>query len=180
MIARREVLASIADELDSVESAPLVCAGRTTFGALKNSSARGGDFVAIHGLGGLGHLAVQYAVKLGFKTIVISHSQEKEALAYQLGAHGYIDTNTTDAAKELSRMGGARVILCTAPNADAISGLVNGLGRNGQIIIVTGTGDTLHIPSYLLLGGGRSVGGWVGGSVEEALNFSCSQKWFPW
>lgn len=179
MVAREEVLVSIADELDSIASAPILCAGRTTFGALKNSGAKGGDLVAVHGLGGLGHLAVQYAVKLGFKTVVISHSKEKEVLAYKLGAHVYIDTNHKDAAKELSKMGGARVILCTAPNGDAISGLVNGLGRNGQIIIVTGTSDTLHIPSFLLLGGGRSVGGWVGGSPEEALNFSLLTKVFP-
>ena len=179
MTAREEVLVTIADELDSVESAPILCAGRTTFGALKNSGAKGGDLVAIHGLGGLGHLAVQYAVKLGFRTIVISHSKEKEALAYKLGAHGYIDTNNTDAGKELGKMGGARVILCTAPNGEAISGLVSGLGRNGQIIIVTGTSDTLHIPSFLLLGGGRSVGGGGGGSVEEALNFSLLTKVVP-
>lgn len=179
MTAREEVLVSIPDEMDSVQSAPILCAGRTTFGALKNSGAKGGDLVAIHGLGGLGHLAVQYALKLGFETVVISHSKEKEALAYNLGAHSYINTNNTDAAKELSKMGGARVILCTAPNGDAISGLVNGLGRNGQIIIVTGTSDTLHIPSFLLLGGGRSVGGWVGGSVEEAINFSLLTKVVP-
>lgn len=139
MTARWEVLVRIADEMASVASAPLLCAGRTTFGALKNSNAKGGDVVAIHGLGGLGHLAVQYAVKLGFKTVAISHSKDKEALAYQLGAHVYIDTNTTDAAKELSKLGGARVILCTAPNGNGISALVSGLSRNGQIIIVTGT-----------------------------------------
>ena len=179
MTAREEVLVSIPDEMDSVESAPILCAGRTTFGALKNSGAKGGDLVAIHGLGGLGHLAVQYAVKLGFKTVVISHSREKKFLAYKLGADNYIDTNETDAAKELSTMGGARVILCTAPNGDAISGLIKGLGRNGQIIIVTGTNDTLHIPSSLLLGGGRSVGGWVGGSVEDAINFSLLTKVAP-
>ena len=179
MTARGEVLVSIPDEMESVQSAPILCAGRTTFSALKNSGAKGGDLVAIHGLGGLGHLAVQYAEKLGFKTVVISHSKEKEALAYKLGAYSYIDTSHTDAAKELSKMGGARVILCTAPNGDAISALVSGLGRNGQIIIVTGTSDTLHIPSFLLLGGARSVGGWVGGSAEEAINFSLLTKVLP-
>lgn len=179
MTAREEVLVEIPEEMDSVESAPILCAGRTTFSALKNSGAKGGDLVAIHGLGGLGHLAVQYAVKLGFKTVVISHSKEKRFLAYKLGADNYIDSNETNAAKELMKLGGARVILCTAPNGDAISGLVNGLGRNGQIIIVTGTGDMLHIPSSLLLGGGRSVGGWVGGSIEDAINFSLLTKVVP-
>ena len=98
MVARQEALVSIPDELDSVESAPLLCAGRTTFGALKYSQARGGDLVAIHGLGGLGHLAVQYAVKLGFKTVVLSRGKEKEKLAFTLGAHIYIDTNSTHAS----------------------------------------------------------------------------------
>jgi len=179
MTAREEVLVRIPEEMDSIESAPILCAGRTTFGALKNSGAKAGELVAIHGLGGLGHLAVQYAVKMGFRTVVISRSKEKKFLAYKLGADSYIDSNKTDPAKELMKMGGARVILCTAPNGDAISGLVSGLGRNGQIIIVTGTSDTLHIPSSLLLGGGRSVGGWVGGSVEEAIEFSLLTKVLP-
>ena len=115
MIARVEALYNMPDELDLIEGAPLLCAGRTTFGGLKYSQARGGDLVAIQGLGGLGHLAVQYAVKLGFKTVVLSRGKEKEIHAYALGAHVYIDTNTTDAAKELTQMGGARVILLHCP-----------------------------------------------------------------
>ena len=103
--------------------------------------------VAIHGLGGLGHLAVQYAVKLGFKTVVLSRGKEKEELAYKLGAHVYIDTDTGDAAKQLMKLGGARVILCTAPNGKAISELIPGLGRKGQAIIVTGAGDMMQISS---------------------------------
>ena len=126
MIARTEALVIIPDELDSVEGAPLLCAGRTTFGALKNSNAKGGDLVAIQGLGGLGHLAVQYAVKLGYKTVALSRGREKEKLALQLGAHKYIDTNAVDAVHELKQMGGVRVILCTAPDAEAISELVGG------------------------------------------------------
>lgn len=172
MVARSEVLSGIPDELTSTDAAPLLCAGRTTFGALQDSGARGGDLVAIHGLGGLGHLAVQYSVKLGFKTVVLSRGKEKEKLAYKIGAHFYIDTNTVDAAKELNKMGGARVILCTAPNSKAISELAAGLGRNGQIIIVTGVGDLMQISPLLLLGGGRSIRGWIGGSVEEAIRFS--------
>jgi D-arabinose 1-dehydrogenase-like Zn-dependent alcohol dehydrogenase len=179
MIARSEVLVSIPDELNSIEGAPLLCAGRTTFGALKYSGAKGGDLVAIHGLGGLGHLAVQYALKLGFRTVVLSRGKEKEELARKLGAHVYIDTNTTDAAKELSKLGGARVILCTAPNSKAISELVGGLGRLGQAIIVTGARETMQISPSLLLGGGRSVSGWVGGSIEEAIRFSLLTKIIP-
>lgn len=172
MIARFEVIVAIPAELDSQAAAPLLCAGRTTFGALKDSHAKPGDLVAIHGLGGLGHLAVQYAVKMGYKTVVLSRGKEKEELAYALGAHAYIDTDTTDGAKELTRLGGAQVILCTAPNSKAISALVPGLGRNGQAIIVTGTGDMLQVPSSLLLGGQRSLKGYVSGNIEEAILFS--------
>jgi len=172
MIARMEALVSIPDELNAFEGAPLLCAGRTTFGGLKYSQARGGDLVAIHGLGGLGHLAVQYAVRLGFKTVVLSRGKEKEKLAYELGAHIYIDTNTADAVKELMKMGGARVILCTAPNSKIISELVAGLGRDGEIINVTGARESMQIPPMLLLGGQRSVKGWVGGDIEETINFS--------
>jgi D-arabinose 1-dehydrogenase-like Zn-dependent alcohol dehydrogenase len=179
MIARNEVIVSIPDELTSVDAAPLICAGRTTFGALKESNAKAGDLVAIHGLGGLGHLAVQYAVKMGFKTVALSRGKEKEQLAYKLGAHVYIDTDAVDAAKELTKLGGATVILCTAPSAKAISALIPGLGRNGQAIIVTGAGDMLQIPSFMMLGGQRSVKGFVSGSVEEAIQFSMLTKVTP-
>jgi D-arabinose 1-dehydrogenase-like Zn-dependent alcohol dehydrogenase len=179
MVARPEVMVSIPDELISVNAAPLLCAGRTTFGALKDSHAKGGDVVAIHGLGGLGHLAVQYAVKMGFKTVVLSRGKEKEQLAYKLGAHVYIDTDASDGAKELMKLGGASVILCTAPNSKAISALVPGLGRNGEAIIVTGAGDMIQVPSMLLLGGQRSIKGYVSGSIEEAINFSILTKVIP-
>lgn len=179
MTARLESLVSIPDELNAEESAPLLCAGTTTFGALKNSGARGGDLVAIQGLGGLGHLAVQYALKLGFKTVVISHSKEKEELAYKLGAHVFIDTNTVDAAKELKKMGGARAIICTAPNSKAIEKLLGGLGRNGQLIIVAAANDMMQFSPSMLLGGNRSVTGWVGGSMEDTLNFSVLFKVIP-
>jgi len=179
MIARPDAMVNIPDELASVDAAPLLCAGRTTFGALKSSGARGGDLVAIHGLGGLGHLAVQYAVKLGFKTLVLSRGKVKEELAYKLGAHGYIDTDAGDAAKQLMKMGGARVILCTAPNGKAISELIPGLGRNGQAIIVTGARDPMQIPPMLLLGGERSVRGFVTGNMEDAIRFSVLTKIIP-
>ena len=171
MAARSEVLVSIPEKLNSVEGAPLLCAGRTTFGALKNSNAKGGDLVAVHGIGGLGHLAVQYAVKMGFKTIALSRGREKEPLAYKLGAHKYIDTSASDAAQELKKMGGARVILGTAPNGKAISELFGGLGRNGQMIIVSAPRDMMQVHPAQLLGGG-SISGSVGGSIEEAIHFS--------
>ncbi|MDR3666601.1 MAG: alcohol dehydrogenase catalytic domain-containing protein [Ignavibacteriaceae bacterium] len=179
MIARPEVIVSIPDELSSINAAPLLCAGRTTFGALKLSGAQGGDLVAIHGLGGLGHLAVQYAVRLGFKTVVLSRGKDKEELAYKLGAHVYIDTDSGNAANQLIKLGGARVILCTAPNGKAISDLIPGLGRGGQAIIVTGARDLMQIPPMLLLGGERSVRGSVSGNIEETIKFSVLSKVIP-
>jgi len=179
MIAHPEAMVNIPDELNAVNAAPLLCAGRTTFGALQHCGAKGGDLVAIHGLGGLGHLAVQYAVKLGFRTIVLSRGKEKEELAYKLGAHIYIDTDTGDAAKQLLKLGGARVILCTAPNGKAISDLIPGLGRNGQAIIITGAMDMMQIPPMLLLGGERSIRGFVSGNIEDALRFSILTKVIP-
>ena len=179
MIARPEVMVSIPDELNAIDAAPLLCAGRTTFGALQQSGAKGGDLVAIHGLGGLGHLAVQYAVKLGFKTVVLSRGKEKEALAYKLGAHVYIDTDAGDAAKQLMKLGGARLILCTAPNGKAISDLIPGLGRNGQAIIVAGVQDMMKISPMLLLAGQRSISGFVSGNMEDTLQFSVLTKVIP-
>ena len=179
MIARPEVMVNIPDELNSIAAAPLLCAGRTTFGALQYSGAKGGDLVAIHGLGGLGHLAVQYAVKLGFKTVVLSRGREKEELANKLGAHIYIDTDTGDAAKQLMKLGGARVILCTAPSGKAISDLIPGLGRNGQAIIVTGARDLMQVPPMLFLGGERSIRGFVGGNIEDTIRFSVLTKVIP-
>jgi D-arabinose 1-dehydrogenase-like Zn-dependent alcohol dehydrogenase len=179
MIAHPEAMVNIPDELTAVDAAPLLCAGRTTFGALQHSGAKGGDLVAIHGLGGLGHLAVQYAVKLGFRTVVLSRGKEKEELAYKLGAHIYIDTDTGDAAKQLLKLGGARVILCTAPSGKAISDLIPGLGRNGQAIIITGAMDMMQIPPALLLGGERSIRGFVSGNIDDAIRFSILTKVIP-
>jgi D-arabinose 1-dehydrogenase-like Zn-dependent alcohol dehydrogenase len=179
MIARSEVMVAIPEELKSVEAAPILCAGRTTFGALKDSNAKAGDLVAIHGLGGLGHLAVQYSVKMGFKTVVVSRGKEKEQMAYQLGAHAYIDTETADGAKELNKLGGAKVILCTAPNGKAISSLIPGLAQDGQAIIVSGTSDMIQVPSTALLGGQRAIKGYRSGSINEAIDFSVLTKVKP-
>jgi len=179
MVAREEVLTGVPQELDSYEGAPLVCAGRTVFGALKHSGARGGDLVAVHGIGGLGHLALQYSHRLGFKTVAVSRGTDKKELSLKLGAHAYLDSDAGDAAKELSRMGGARVILCTAPNSKAIVELIDGLGVNGRIIIPAAPQDMMQFHPGLLMKGGRSIGGWVGGDVEEAVNFSLLCRAMP-
>jgi D-arabinose 1-dehydrogenase-like Zn-dependent alcohol dehydrogenase len=179
MVARSEVLSDIPKELGSVEAAPIICAGRTTFGALKGCGAKGGDLVAIHGFGGLGHLAVQYAARLGYRTVVLSRGKEKEALARKLGAHDYIDTTAADVAKELQARGGAQAILCTAPSGKGISELLGGLRAGGQALVITAPSDPIVIPPFLLLGGGRGIRGWVGGSVDEALAFSTFAKVTP-
>jgi D-arabinose 1-dehydrogenase-like Zn-dependent alcohol dehydrogenase len=171
MVARSEVLVAIPDALPSVEGAPFLCAGRTTFAALRGSNARAGDLVAIQGLGGLGHLAVQYARRMGFRTVVLSRGREKERLAYQLGAHAYLDADATDVAKDLTQMGGAKLILCTAPNAKAISAVIGGLGRNGQAVIVAAGREPLQVPPALLIGGGRSIVGSGAGDIEDAIRF---------
>jgi propanol-preferring alcohol dehydrogenase len=179
MVARAEALVEIPEELDSCESAPLLCAGRTVFGALKSSGAQGGDVVAVHGIGGLGHLAIQYSRKLGFKTIALSRGSDKRELSLKLGAHAYLDTSSGGAAEELQRMGGARVILCTAPNSRAIAELIDGLGKDGKIIIVSAPQDMMQFHPGLLLKGNRSIGGWVSGNIEEAIQFSLLSDIMP-
>ncbi len=179
MTARTEVVVSIPEELESVLGAPLVCAGRTTFGALKYSGAQAGDVVAIHGLGGLGHLALQYAVKMGFKTVVLSRGTAKEQLANKLGAHIYIDTTSKDAVKELNKLGGARAIICLAPNSKEISALAAGLGRNGKMVIVTAVNEHISISSNQFFGHNSSITGFAGGDIEETLDFSLMTKVLP-
>lgn len=172
MTARTEALIRIPDAMSSVEDAPLICAGRTTFGALRNSGAGAGDLVAVLGLGGLGHLAVQYSAKMGFRTAVISRGSDKRELAAELGAQAYIDAASEDTAKSLQELGGARVVLCTAPSGKAISETLGGLAPNGQAIVVSAASDPIAVPSFLLLGGGRSIKGSVEGRIEEAIDFS--------
>ena len=166
------MLTTIPDELTSVEAAPLLCAGSTTLGALKGSAAKGGDLIAIHGFGGLGHLALQFAVKLGLKTAVISRGREKEELSRKLGAQIYIDTNTTNAAEELMKLGGAHVIFSTAPNSKAIAELVGGLARSGQLIVIAFVNEPMQISPVDLMQGVRSISGWIGGNTTDTLNFS--------
>jgi propanol-preferring alcohol dehydrogenase len=173
-VARTEALVSIPDGISSVEAAPLMCAGVTTFTALKHSKARMGDVVAIQGIGGLGHLAIQYARKAGFNTVAISRGKQKEELARKLGAHHYIDGDSEDPGKALVKLGGAQVVIATAPNAKAISSVVGGLTFGGEVVIVAGSGEKLDLSPMQLLGR-HSVRGWVGEGprdIVETVKFS--------
>lgn len=175
MIAPAAVLAAIPDELPAEEAGPFMCAGVTVFNALRNSGARGGDVVAVHGIGGLGHLGVQYARQMGFKTIALGRGKEKEALAIKLGAHSYIDTDAADAVTELQKLGGARVILATAPNAKAISALVDGLSPNGNLVVPAAPNEPLTVSMMSMIAGRRSVSGCYSGTArdsQDALEFS--------
>ena len=175
MIARAEALAAIPDELPAEEAGPFMCAGVTVYNALRNSGARGGDTVAIHGVGGLGHLGVQYARRMGFHTIAINRGKDKESLAKELGAHHYIDSSGSNAAEELQKIGGARVILATAPNAKAISEMVGGLGINGTLLVPAAPNDPLTVSVMPLISGRRSVAGWYSGTArdsQDTLEFS--------
>ncbi|MFI5298590.1 MAG: alcohol dehydrogenase catalytic domain-containing protein [Polyangiales bacterium] len=172
MVARAEALVEIPERLRSIAAAPILCAGSTTLAALESCGAAGGDLVAVHGLGGLGHLAVQYAVKLGFRTVAMSRGHNKEEIAHALGVHRFIDTSNTDAAAELRGMGGARIILCTAPHSAGIAALVDGLAFQGQLVVVTFVEEPMRLPLSALMRGGRSIVGWVGGDMDHALKFS--------
>jgi D-arabinose 1-dehydrogenase-like Zn-dependent alcohol dehydrogenase len=174
MIAEARALALIPDELNSEEAAPLVCAGITTFNALRNSG-RAGDTVAIQGIGGLGHLGVQFARKMGFRTVAIGGGPDKEHLAKKLGAHLYIDAKAEDAATALQKLGGADVILATAPSGSAISSLLPGLAVRGKLVVVGVSNDAIPLNGVPLIFGGRSVlGSLTGRAIEtqDALDFS--------
>jgi len=174
LIARQEALARIPGELNSSDAAPLLCAGVTTFNSLRHSGARAGDLVAVQGVGGLGHLGIQFASRMGFRTVAISSGREKQDLALKLGASRYIDSSQADPATELAKMGGAQVILATAPSSKAIVPLVEGLARRGKLLIVAGASEPMAITPVRLLSG-RSIAGWAAGSAkdsEDALNFA--------
>ncbi len=172
MVARVSALVHIPDELSSVAAAPILCAGATTFSALRNSGAAGGDTIAVHGVGGLGHLALQYASRLGYRTVALSRGRAKEQAARELGAHVYVDTDESDPAAVLRDLGGAQVILATAPDSEAISSLVDGLDAGGQLIIVAAANEPLRIYPGQLFRGGRSIKGWHGQRPGDALDFS--------
>jgi D-arabinose 1-dehydrogenase-like Zn-dependent alcohol dehydrogenase len=175
MIAPANSLAAIPDELPAEEAGPFMCAGVTVFNALRNSGARAGDVVAVHGIGGLGHLGVQYARQMGFVTVAVGRGRDKEALAGKLGAHHYIDSGAGDAAAELQKLGGARVILATAPNAPAISALADGLSVNGNLLVPGAPLEPLTVSALSLIMGRRSVSGWYSGTArdsQDTLEFS--------
>lgn len=174
MIARSEALAAIPDSISPVEAAPILCAGVTTFNSLRHSGAAAGDLVAVQGLGGLGHLGVQFASKMGFRTIAIGRGRDKESLALKLGAIRYLDTDAVDAAKELASLGGASVILATAPNSKAMSALVDGLGVGGRLLVIGASAEPLSVTPVQLIMSRRSITGWPSGTArdsEDTLNF---------
>jgi D-arabinose 1-dehydrogenase-like Zn-dependent alcohol dehydrogenase len=174
MVARSEAVAAIPDALSPVEAAPILCAGVTTFNSLRHSGARAGDLVAVQGLGGLGHFGVQFASKMGFRTVAIGRGQDKETLALKLGAARYLDTEKINVAGELTKMGGASVILATAPNSKAMSELIDGLGVGGKLVVVGASADPITVTPIQLIGARRSIQGWPSGTAqdsEDTLNF---------
>jgi alcohol dehydrogenase, propanol-preferring len=169
-----ESAARIPEGLDGASVGPLLCAGVTTFNALRNSGARPGDTVAVQGIGGLGHLAIQYAARMGFRTVALSRGADKAELARQLGAHEYVDTQATTAADGLKALGGADLVLATAPHSETISSVVNGLKSRGKLLIVAAPFEPLSVSALGLLSG-KSVSGWPSGSAidsEDTMKFS--------
>ena len=174
MVARSEALALVPPDLPAEDTAPLMCAGVTTYNCLRNADARAGDLVAILGLGGLGHLGVQFAAKMGFRTIAIARGQDKASLARELGAVQYIDSQAQDPAAELKKLGGAKVILATVTNAEAMQAVQGGLAVNGTMMII-GAVPALQVPPLQMLSGRQSVKGWYSGTSidsQDTLSFS--------
>ena len=175
MVAPAEALAAVPDEFGSAEAAPLLCAGVTTFNALRHSGAMPGDVVAILGIGGLGHLGVQFANKLGFHTVAIAQGADKEALARKLGAHHFINNKTEDVAAALNRLGGARAVLATATSAKAMTPVIEGLAVRGRLIVVGVDTDPIQVSPLQLIGASRSVVGHAAGASidsQDTLAFS--------
>jgi D-arabinose 1-dehydrogenase-like Zn-dependent alcohol dehydrogenase len=175
MLAPAEALVSIPESLSAVEAAPLLCAGITTYNALRHSGAMPGDLVAVQGIGGLGHLGIQFANKFGYKTVAIGRGSENASLAKTLGASAYIDSKSTPAAQDLQKLGGARVILATAPSSKAMSELIDGLGPNGTLIVIGATFDPIEVTPVQLITGSRAIQGWAAGTPadsEDTLRFA--------
>ena len=175
LIAPFEALAAIPDDLAAADAAPLMCAGVTTFNALRRSVARPGDLVAILGIGGLGHLGVQFARKMGFETVAIARGTEKEPLARELGAHHYIDSTTSDVSAELRKLGGAAVVLATATVPEAMTATLGGLHPRGQLLVIGASGDPMQVPPFALIPGSTAVQGHASGTSqdsEDTLRFS--------
>ena len=182
MTAPQEAVAIIPEELSSSEAAPLLCAGITVYNGMRNSRIRAGDTVAVQGIGGLGHLAIQFANKMGMRVIAISTSDDKKDLATELGAHHFIATNDQDAAEELQKLGGADLIVATAPYSDAISSVVDGLAIDGQMLLIAATGEPVKVSPMQLLMGRKSLKGWPSGIApdsEDTLRFSAMNGTVP-
>ena len=175
MVAPVEALAAIPEGLSDVEAAPLLCAGITTYNALRHSGAMPGDLVAVQGIGGLGHLGVQFANKFGYKVAAVGRGSENASLAKKLGASVYIDSKATNAAEELQKLGGAQVILATAPNSKAMSELINGLGPNGKLMVIGAAFDPIEVTPVQLISGSKNIQGWASGTpvdAEDTLRFA--------
>jgi len=175
MVAPIEALVAIPDTLSDADAAPLLCAGITTYNALRHSGALPGDLVAVLGIGGLGHLGIQFANKFGYQVAAIGRGSENASLAKKLGANTYIDSQATNAAEELQKLGGARVILATAPSSKAMSQLIDGLGPNGKLIVIGATFDPIEVTPVQLINGSRTIQGWAAGTPadsEDTLHFA--------
>ncbi len=175
VISPAEAVAAMPDDLPADEAAPLLCAGITVFNALRNAGARPGDLVAVQGIGGLGHLGIQYARQMGFRTVAIGRGADKEPLARKLGATAYIDTSAGNPSEALQKLGGARVILATAPDTKAMSSVIDGLKANGKLLVVGAAFDSLTVTPIQLISGRKALQGWPSGTAmdsEDTLNFS--------
>ncbi len=175
MIAPVTALAAMPESLEAAEAAPLLCAGITTFNSLRHSGALPGDLVAVQGIGGLGHLGIQFASKFGYKVVAVGRGPENAALARKLGASVYLDSKAVNAAEELQKLGGARVILATAPSSKAMSELINGLGMNGKMVVVGAAPEPIEVSPIQLISGRKSVQGWSSGiptDSEDTLRFA--------
>ena len=175
MVAPAEAVAAMPDDLPADEAAPLLCAGITVYNSLRNAGARSGDLVAVQGIGGLGHLGIQYARQMGFRTVAIGRGKDKQPLAKKLGAHEYVDTSAGAPAEALQKLGGARVILATAPDSKSISALVDGLAGGGKLLIVGAGLESLTVTPLQLIGGRKAIQGWPSGTAkdsEDTLQFS--------
>jgi len=168
MVAPAEAVASMPDDLPADQAAPLLCAGITVYNSLRNSGARGGDLVAVQGIGGLGHLGIQYARQMGFRTVAIGRGADKQGLAKKLGAHEYIDGAAGSPAEGLQRLGGAKVILATAPDSKAMSALIDGVAPNGKLLIVGAGFEPLSITPLQLIGGRKAIQGWPSGTARDS------------
>jgi D-arabinose 1-dehydrogenase-like Zn-dependent alcohol dehydrogenase len=175
MVAPAEALVAIPDSLKDVDAGPLLCAGITTYNALRHSGALPGDVVAVQGIGGLGHLGIQFANKFGYKTVGIGRGSENASLAKKLGASEYIDSQSTNAVEALQKLGGARVILATAPSSKAMSELIDGLGPNGKLVVIGAAFDPIEVTPFQLISASRTIQGWAAGTPadsEDTLRFA--------